>query len=99
MVILSSRLKNLPVDTRSGRRLGKIIDLELESETQAILHYVVQRKKWLGKTEIFLIHREQVVSLSAEKMVVEDTLTKERIEDLRESKSGAVSLGIEYGAG
>lgn len=75
MVLPLSQIKNLLVVTQSGTRLGIIVDMELETDSQSILRYVVQRGQILGRLhDPLLVHRSQVVSLSDEKMIVEDNV-------------------------
>ncbi|MBI2098857.1 PRC-barrel domain-containing protein [Candidatus Uhrbacteria bacterium] len=73
MLIPFRDLKKLPVYTRSGIFLGKIVGFELEAEAHLVRVYFV--RKILGPE--LAISREQVVSITAEKMTVEDTFIKE----------------------
>ncbi len=73
MLIRWNKLKELPVHTAGGIFLGKVIGFELEAETHLVRAYFV--KKILGPE--FSIGREQVISITAEKMIVEDSFVKE----------------------
>lgn len=71
MLLGARELLNLPVVTESGVHLGRLKNFEFEAESQTILRYGVQRSL-LGA--LFLVSRDQVVSIDAKKMVVEDAL-------------------------
>lgn len=77
MLIDYKNLVNLPVETQGGQSLGKIMGLTLETESQIVYQYHV---KPLGLGGFFahelLIHRQQVVAISADKMIVEDLVYK-----------------------
>ncbi len=76
-----SDIKNLPVYTKSGRYLGKILDIEIDPISQLVLRYQVGgRCPWitsLWKGRLF-INREQVVSLTSNAMIVEDLIITEK---------------------
>ena len=79
MLLRSKDLINLPVYSESGQRLGKISDFEIESSSQNIIKYYVKPEsiiKELVSREL-VISAQQVISIDKEKMIVEDTLTKE----------------------
>lgn len=63
-------LLHLPVQTRSGDPVGKIVGFRIDEESQSIIQYEVKQGMIRGKT--LLIHRTQVVELNAQHMVVED---------------------------
>ncbi|HBV33484.1 TPA: hypothetical protein DIC39_02235 [Patescibacteria group bacterium] len=71
-----NELKNLPVYTKSGKHLGRIIDVEFDPSSQMVWRYHVGR--WPGLTGLWkgrlLITREQVVAISKDAMVVEDSI-------------------------
>jgi len=82
MRINCKNLIGLPVETKSGLLLGKIRSFEIDSETQNILSYTVKSRNLIGKllsekVGELIISRNQVVSVSEEKMVVEDNMVKE----------------------
>ncbi len=74
MIMKARQLRNLPVETRSGQHLGRLVDVELDVETQTIVTFIVRPGRLaqqLTRSEL-RIHRSQVVSLSPERLVVED---------------------------
>ncbi len=79
MFIDSKQLKKVKVETQSGQYLGKIIDIELETDTGIIEKYYV--KNSLSIPGLFenklIINKNQVISFDNEKMIVEDSLLKE----------------------
>lgn len=86
MVLPLSQIKNLPVVTKSEVKLGVITDIELDTESQSVLHYLVQRGQILGRLqEPLIIHRSQVLSITDEKMIVEDNAGEEKEEQKERS--------------
>ncbi len=67
------KLMKLQVQTKSGKELGHVRDIVLETEGQNILQY--EAGNLLGRK--YLISREQVVSIDEKKMVVEDNVVRE----------------------
>jgi hypothetical protein len=75
MPLSSNDLLNLPVFTVSGRHLGRItsFDIEGENDIMMITRFYVRTGLIKGLWhEQLIIHKNQVVSVSHEKMVVED---------------------------
>jgi len=70
----------LPVFTQSGQALGKVTDLEIDSETQKILRYHARCEKIIKEiiAKELIISAEQVISIDREKMIVDDNITKEK---------------------
>ena len=68
-------MKNLPVFTQSGVKLGQITDIEIDLDSQSILRYVV--KRGIVSRDTLLIHRGQVISITDEKMTVDNAAAKE----------------------
>jgi uncharacterized protein YrrD len=71
MRITLKQLKNLSVETASGAELGKIHDLVIDIDGQMIVQYEIHSSRLGGK--VYLVNREQVVSISETKMVVSDS--------------------------
>lgn len=74
MRLSKTQLLHLPVETRSGQPLGKIVDLVIEAETQTVVQYHVKSQAFVPGLfeQKLLIGRDEVVSLTDQKMVVED---------------------------
>lgn len=76
MISLKDLLR-LPVETTSGLRLGRVVDAEVDHESHLIVTYVVQPGRLtrpLARTPL-RINRSQVVTITKEKMVVDDSAT------------------------
>ncbi len=76
MNLKNKDLINLPVETKSGQSLGRIVEFEIDVLTGKIVNYYVKSGnviKGLFKDEL-IINQSQVVSLDKEKMVVEDNV-------------------------
>ncbi|MFA6198181.1 MAG: PRC-barrel domain-containing protein [Patescibacteria group bacterium] len=79
MTLLNKNLLNLPVYTQSGLRLGYVTSFEIDELEQRIKRYSI--KTHYGIAGLFdrqlIVSAEQVVRLSREKLVVEDTVLKQ----------------------
>ena len=75
MRIEYSQLKKLKVETVSGTVLGYVNDIIIDVNTHSILQYKV--KSSVLRTKEYLIHKNQVVSIKEDKVVVEDNVEKE----------------------
>ncbi len=78
MQISSSDLLNLPVYTQSNTYLGRLASFDVDIDSHAITSYHVKtgliRGLWHEQLTIAL---SQVISISLEKMIVEDNVAKE----------------------
>lgn len=100
MNLKKNELINLPVLTKSGQTLGRVSDFEIDSLSQKILKYYVKSNsliKGLLAREL-MVAAEQVISITKEKMVVEDNLVKEpgllrRKAKLAENQMPAMPVG------
>ena len=65
-------LRNLPVVTREGDRIGKLSALVVDTESHAVVQYVVVRSRLLPALlpQELLVHPSQVISIDEDKMVV-----------------------------
>jgi len=71
-------LLRLPVETKSGAALGRVAGFEFDADSHAVLRYRV-RPKGLAAGMLkkpLLVAREQVLSIDAEKMIVDDNVEK-----------------------
>lgn len=85
MRLTTKDLISLPVETKSGEKLGKIAALEIDCETQQIVCYYVKSSnpiKDLVFQDQLIISPTQVISITAEKMVVEDNVIKDKLKDV-----------------
>jgi len=70
MRINLKQLKKFVVETKSGMHLGKVLDVVLEIDGHSIVQYEVGGL--ISKK--YLINREQVMSISDKKIIVEDNV-------------------------
>lgn len=84
MRISLKQLENLKVETVLGKRLGKIFDIVFEIDGQLITQYSVKPSAW--STKVYLISRDQVVHFEKDKLVVDDSVVREKILAVAESK-------------
>ena len=74
MRVLETQLKYLPVFTRGGEYRGRIIHWSIDDQTQVVVEYYIRSFPYIfsiGHEEI--VPRSMVVSISNERMVIEDT--------------------------
>lgn len=74
MFINEQTLIRLPVFTKAGEKLGHIIDIEIDIESHAVRKYLVGAR---FKKDIYLVTPSQIISISEEKIMVEDTILKD----------------------
>lgn len=74
MVINLRKLLRLPVYTESGKKLGKVFDLELDVDSQIVVRYLV--KPSFLSVKNLLIQSSQVKSIKEDRIIVEDSVEK-----------------------
>ena len=76
-MITLKELKHLPVETTGGMVLGRIVDSEIDQESHLIGTYVVQAGRLTRPIarRSLRIARNQVISLTNERMVVDDLVS------------------------
>lgn len=89
MILSRKQLLQLPVETRSGQSIGRVVDLEFDAAEQRIWRYHVSQGSVFFKNKL-LISPSQVISLSEQKMVVEDGVVKGTL--LSEEQAGAPTM-------
>lgn len=76
MLVDWGKLKKLPVYTHGGLYLGKVNGFEMDAESHIIRAYFV-RKNIIEP--VLSISREQVISITAEKLTVEDAFVRDPV--------------------
>ncbi len=83
MIISSSDLINLPVFTKGGEHLGRVASLDVDIDTHEVRHYYIKTGLIKGLWhEQIMIAPSQVVSITAEKMIVEDLVGSEMVRQM-----------------
>ena len=72
------QLKKMKVETVSGMELGKVFDIVFDAETQLVVQYEA-RLSFLT-TKKYLINRDQVIQFKEDKMIVDDAVVRESVE-------------------
>ncbi|MBI4433766.1 PRC-barrel domain-containing protein [Candidatus Uhrbacteria bacterium] len=76
MLLRHDAILGLPVITRSGISLGRVVGLMVDTESGMILQYQVRARGWvamiLPHTDELLIHHTQVIALEEDRMIVEE---------------------------
>lgn len=78
--ITSKRLIGLQVFTESGIFVGKVFDLEINLESHAILRYIIKSRLGAIVAKELIITPAEIVSISAEKMIIKDGTVRELAE-------------------
>lgn len=81
MYINQQKLIRLPVFTESGEKLGHVHDFEIDIETHQIRKYIVT--SGFINRDTYLVTPMQIVSITDEKIVVEDTIIKDTSETVK----------------
>ena len=92
MYLSAKQLKKVTVVTKSGQVLGKVVDFELDTETGLLARYHVKSNELI--TGLFenklIIHKDQVISLDEQEMIVEDSLLKALAKNEPATKLGKI---------
>src|SRR3989338_7495588 len=77
MLITDVQLKNLPVFTASGKQIGRLEDIVIDTDSQSVLNYLVKPATFLaGLTKgSLIIHRGQIMDITADKLIVQDNFS------------------------
>jgi len=72
---------NLPVYTKRGRLVGRVVDIEVEAVSQRLLFYHVATTLQINNLwhRRLLISPTQVVELSNKALIIEDELTSQSL--------------------
>jgi sporulation protein YlmC with PRC-barrel domain len=79
MQLNEKELLGLLVETKSGQSLGNISGFEIETDTQQIIKYFVKTNSFIKNFLVpeLIVDYRQVISITKEKMVVDDNVKKE----------------------
>lgn len=79
MRLNEKQLIRLPVETASGDRLGTVAGFSFDPFDQRIMQYKVRPHATVAKLlgDTLLVSYDQVVSITAEKMTVEDAVRRD----------------------
>lgn len=95
--ITSKKLVGLQVFTESGIHLGKVADLEIDTEAQSVQRYIVKGRLGGIINKELIVGAAEVVFISSEKMVVRDGIeaafaAQKRNPALMESGTSGISM-------
>lgn len=74
MIINEQTLIRLPVFTEAMKKLGHVIDIEFDVESHSVRKYMVGAR---FQKEVYLVSPAQVISITEEKIIVEDGVIKD----------------------
>lgn len=79
-VIQGKKIIGLAVQTESGEALGRVYDFEFDVDSQSVVKYYIKASliRDLFDNKL-IIHRDQVVFIDNDKMVVDDGVIKKKI--------------------
>jgi hypothetical protein len=78
MTLADHEWRNLPVETALGTAVGRLTAIELDPDTHRVAYYHVRRRRLVSSGPDLLVSPAQVVSLTKEKMVVDDLVVRDR---------------------
>lgn len=80
MELCNKKIVHLPVFTRAGKELGKVSSFDIDLETQRVSRFYVKSNHLIAElfSKELIIAASQVISITEEKMVVEDLHLKEK---------------------
>jgi len=86
MLINEKQFKKVRVETQSGQYLGRLVGFDLETDTGKIIKYQVKSQNFIAAlfSPRLLVDKEQVISFDQNKMIVADSLIKDK-QSLHES--------------
>ncbi|MFH0829499.1 MAG: PRC-barrel domain-containing protein [Candidatus Kerfeldbacteria bacterium] len=72
-------LRHAPVETKNGLRLGRLVDVEIDEESHTVMTYIVQAGRLTRPLvqKQLRIDRRQVLSVSRERIIVDDAAQTE----------------------
>jgi sporulation protein YlmC with PRC-barrel domain len=79
-------LRGIPVQTKSGQKVGKLKAFVIDAEHHEVSQYVVAKAGTLLSKimpDEFLVHRSQVVSMDGDRMIILDAAVTEAAEVVR----------------
>ncbi len=75
MKILQSKLLHLPVHTRSGQTVGRVVDWSMDAQTHMVLDYTVRPFPYIPLVSVDrTIPRASVIDVTSDAMIVDDGL-------------------------
>lgn len=88
MLITARELLHIPVYTKSGQFLGRVVDFEIELDSQTISKYQVKTGGLVSGLfgKLLLIDRQQVIAITREKMIVKNGTVPDCVRDIEEAK-------------
>jgi len=88
----AQELIGLPTQTVSGEYLGRVCQIELAADGLEVEYFHI-RPVWLKRLwcRRFIVSKDQVVKITSEKIVVDDTLTKISLRERRRLKLSAAA--------
>lgn len=92
MRISYKKLKKLPVETTSGEVLGHVDDVVVDVDTHEVAQYEV--KASILSSKRYLIARQQVISITSEKMVVDDAVVGEKEDRFHVSRGDVATEAV-----
>ncbi len=90
MRLSDDQLRGLPVETRTGEYVGRVVGFVMDTQGGVVVQYRVRPSgllALLSASRELLVHQSQVVSIDANRMVVESGHTPERSGGRRRRRS------------
>ena len=74
MLLNIKTIKKLEVETENGLALGEIVDIEIDTANHNVVKYLAAKSKFLNATNRLMISPAQIIRVTENKMIVQDTL-------------------------
>lgn len=99
MQIEFDSLKKLQVYTKNEVYLGKIISLDIDLINHRVKNYHVSKGTGLVKAFVppLLVNPEKIIEITSEKIIVDDALAKQNVEEESASIDMQKESGLEQG--
>ncbi len=83
----------LVVETARGVRVGRVVNIEIDIDTHTIINYYVKSSWYLRPFRpLLIINKDQVVSITKDRMIVDDLEQKDPLPISRQSVAPSPAL-------
>ena len=91
MKFSAEKIFNLPVETQTGERIGRVKSFNLETESQSVLEYLVKPSTKIKNltNQHLIISRGQIVEIKNDKIIVDNNFVEKNALEKKEKASEA----------
>lgn len=88
MTLHLDQIKGLPCETRSGQKIGHVIDFIIDPLSRKIVQVEIKGGAIFRRNH-YLVHNEQVISITEKKVVIEDAAIASQADQIVSGRSKA----------